>query len=274
MILSERRAPSVQVEGRLDDNRSASRHTDAGLRRLRGGWGEIAIDKPLSANFTLLIKHNALFAALLPRLTESFACLALVRNPLSVLASWQTVDLPVHRGRIPAGEALDGELHRMLEREPDVVRRQLIVLDWFFGRFHAHLNPEDILRYEDLVESGGLALFRRLGQAGAGPVALKNRNESALYDAAMIDTLLAALLEAGGHWTRFYRPADCERGGGEDPAWTMRGREHAGSTLDAGGHAVVAVPRGDGTGPSPRPSARHSSDSQCRGRVAAGKPDS
>ena len=211
LILSERRAPSVQVEGRLDDNRSASRHTDAGLRRLRGGWGEIAIDKPLSASFTLLIKHNALFAALLPRLTESFACLALVRNPLSVLASWQTVDLPVHRGRIPAGEALDGELHRMLEREPDVVRRQLIVLDWFFGRFHAHLNPEDILRYEDLVESGGLALFRRLGQAGAGPVALKNRNESALYDAAMIDTLLAALLEAGGHWTRFYRPADCER---------------------------------------------------------------
>ena len=134
-ILAERRAPSVQVEGRLDDNRSASRHTDAGLRRLRGGWGEIAIDKPLSAHFTLLIKHNALFAALLPRLTQSFACLALVHNPLSVLVSWQTVDLPVHRGRIPAGEALDGELHRMLEREPDVVSRQLIVLDWFFGWF-------------------------------------------------------------------------------------------------------------------------------------------
>ena len=71
---------------------------DARLRRFRGEWGEIAIDKPLSARFTLLIKHNALFAALLPRLTESFPCLALVRNPLSVLASWQTVDLPVHPG--------------------------------------------------------------------------------------------------------------------------------------------------------------------------------
>ena len=132
-----------------------------------------------------------------------------MRNPLSVLASWQTVDLPVHRGRIPAGEALDGDLHRMLEREPDVVRRQLIVLDWFFGRFHAHLDPQDIIRYEDVIESGGLALFRRLGHAGARPAPLKNRND--MYDAAMIDTLLAALLEAGGHWTRFYRPADCER---------------------------------------------------------------
>lgn len=210
-ILAERWAPSRQVDGRLDDNRTASRHTDAGLRKLRGGWGEIAIDKPLSPRFTLLIKHNALFAALLPRLNESFPCLALVRNPLSVLASWQTVDLPVHRGRIPAGEELDAELHRALEEEPEVLARQLIVLDWFFGRFHAHLDPENIIRYEDVVESGGVALFRRLGHAGARPVALKSRNDSALYDGAMIDTLLAPLLDAGEHWTRFYSRADCER---------------------------------------------------------------
>ncbi|MDD9984605.1 MAG: hypothetical protein OXU81_25135 [Gammaproteobacteria bacterium] len=210
-ILVERRASSVQVDGRLDDNRVASRHTDAGLRRLRGEWGEIAIDKPLSADFTLLIKHNALFAALLPRLTESFSCLALVRNPLSVLASWQTVDLPVHRGRIPAGEELDGGLHRALEREPEVLARQLVVLDWFFGRFHSRLNPANIIRYEDVVEGGGVALFRRLGHAGARPAELTSRNHSALYDAAMVDTLLGALLDRGGHWTRFYTREDCER---------------------------------------------------------------
>ena len=168
-ILAEGRASSVQVDGRLDDNRSASRRTDAGLRRLRGEWGEIAIDKPLSSRFTLIIKHNALFAALLPRLTESFSCLALVRNPLSVLASWQTVDLPVHRGRIPAGEELDGDLHRSLEQEPEVLRRQLIVLDWFFGQFYAHLDPRNIIRYEDVVENGGLALFRRPCRHSRGP---------------------------------------------------------------------------------------------------------
>lgn len=210
-ILAERRAPSIQVEGRLDDNRAASRHTDAGLRRLRSEWGEIAIDKPLSARFTLLIKHNALFAALLPRLTESFTCLALVRNPLSVLASWQTVDLPVHRGRIPAGEELDPELHRGLEREPEVLRRQLVVLDWFFASFYAHLDPKNVLRYEDVVETGGVALFRRLGHADAGPAVLRSRNDSALYDEAMIDRLLPALLDAGGHWTRYYSREDCER---------------------------------------------------------------
>ena len=77
-VRSERCAPSVQFEGRLDDNQTASRLTDAGLRRLRGGWGEMAVGKPLSDRFGLLIKHNALFAALLPRLVESFACLAIV----------------------------------------------------------------------------------------------------------------------------------------------------------------------------------------------------
>ena len=210
-ILAERRASSVQVDGRLDDNRSASRRTDAGLRRLRGEWGEIAIDKPLSSHFTLIIKHNALFAALLPRLIESFSCLALVRNPLSVLASWQTVDLPVHRGRIPAGEELDGDLHRALEQEPEVLGRQLIILDWFFGQFHAHLDPENVIRYEDVVETGGVALFRRLSHAGARPAELTSRNHSALYDAAMIDTLLGALLDSGGQWTRFYSREDCER---------------------------------------------------------------
>ena len=209
-IVAEGRAPSVQVAGRLDDNRIAASHTGAGLRRLRGGWGEIAITKPLTDGFGLLIKHNALFAALLPRLAESFACLALVRNPLSVLASWQTVDLPVHRGRIPAGEDFDPDLHRRLEEEPGVLRRQLIVLDWFFARFEAHLPPGNVVRYEDLVETGGGALFRRLGHPRAGPVALESRNESGLRGGAGIDGLLEALVEAGGAWTRFYRRGELE----------------------------------------------------------------
>ena len=209
-LRAERRAPSVQVGGRLDDNRTASHLTDAGLRRLRGGWGEIEIREPLTDRFGLLIKHNALFAALLPLLTETFTCLALVRNPLSVLASWQTVALPVHRGRVPAGEAFDPDLHRRLEEEADVIQRQIIVLDWFFERFEANLPPEDIIRYEDLVESGGRALFRRLGRSEAAPVALESRNDSRVYDGVNVDDLLSALLAARGAWTRFYPPRDLE----------------------------------------------------------------
>ena len=210
-LLAEGRASSVQFGGRLDDNRDAAGRNDSGLRQLRARWDEIEIGKPLTPRFTLVVKHNALFTALLPLLSDSFPCLALVRNPLAVLASWQTVDLPVQRGRVPAGEELDGELRSALDAEASVLGRQLTVLDWFFARFSAHLPAENIIRYEDLVASGGLPLFRRLGHAGTPPVALESGNSSAFYNRATIDSLLRALLDRGGAWRRFYRPSDCER---------------------------------------------------------------
>ena len=210
-IRAERRVPSKQYEGRLDDNRVVSGYTDAGLRRLRAEWGEIVIDKSLSSRFGLLIKHNSAFAALLHWLAPSFPCVALVRNPLAVLASWQTVHFPIQQGRIPGGELFDHALRRTLEQEPDPLRRQIVVLNWFFARYRAHLPPEHVIRYEDLVGSGGMALFRLLGHAGAEPVTLKSRNGSALYGKVMAGTLLEALLESGGSWTHFYSPEDCER---------------------------------------------------------------
>ena len=210
-IWAERRAPSKQYAGRLDDNRVVSGYTDAGLRRLRAEWGEIVIDKSLSSRFGLLIKHNSAFAALLHRLSASFSCVALVRNPLAVLASWQTVHFPIQQGRIPGGELFDHALRRTLEQEPEPLRRQIVVLNWFFARYRAHLPSEHVIRYEDLVETGGQTLFRLLGHTGAEPVTLKSRNGSALYGKAMIGTLLEALLESGGPWTHFYTPEDCKR---------------------------------------------------------------
>ena len=44
------------------------------------------------------------------------------------------------------------------------------------------LTPGSIIRYEDLVDSGGLALFHLLGHSRAQFVILKNQNSNALYD--------------------------------------------------------------------------------------------
>ena len=210
-ILTERWAPSVHVGGRLYDNIVALKPEDRGLRRNYGEWGRIKIEKPLSARFSLVIRDNSVFAALIPELKVHFSCLAIVRNPLSILASWQTVNLPVQRGHVPGAEMFDRDLRRALEQQPELLRRQTFAIDWFFARFRTHLAAENVIRYEDLVDSGGRALFRRLGHASAEPVALTSRNASALYDAATIDALLSALLETRGFWTHFYSPADCER---------------------------------------------------------------
>ena len=202
-------APSLQVGGRLDDN-VVGVEAEAGLRRRRAELGEIRIDKALSRRFTLVVKHNALFAALLAELTGQFDCLALVRNPLAVLASWQTVDLPVGRGRIPAGEQFDAELANALDTATNVLARQLIVLDWFFAQYADNLPDERILRYEDLVERDGEPLYGLLGHAPADRESLGNRNVQRAYGPTPIEDLLTAL-QAGGAWTRFYDAADCER---------------------------------------------------------------
>ena len=173
-ILVEHVASSMLVGGRLDDQMVAPVPANVGLRQRQAQWGEMVIDKPLSRSFTLVVKHNALFAALLPRLASSFSCLGLVRNPLSILASWQTVNLPIHRGRIPEGERLDRHLRSKLEQEPEVLRRQIVVLNWFMTRFRNYLSPENVIRYEDLIDSGGQILFRRLGHTSARSVTLRN----------------------------------------------------------------------------------------------------
>ena len=209
LVRRDRRAPSLHVGGRLDDNVVAV-DPDAGLRRRRAEQGEIRIDKPLTDRFTLLIKHNALFAALLPQLAKTFACVALVRNPLAALASWQTVDLPVNRGRIPAGEQFDRGLREALRHATDVLARQTVVLDWFFTQYAENLPPERIVRYEDLISTGGGALFRVLGHPSATSQPLTSRNDHAVYRRADIAGLLAALVDAGGAWTRFYSRTDCE----------------------------------------------------------------
>ena len=206
--IAEGIVPTVHVDGRLDDDRVAGEAGGDGLRRRRGEQGEIALAGELAPGFGLLIKHNALFAALLPHLTQRFDCLAIVRNPLAVLASWQTVDLPVARGRIPAGEQFDDRLRTTLDAEPDLLRRQLVVLSWFFGRYDTYLDARQIIRYEDLIDTGGRVLYQALGDAGARPELLVNRNDNVAYDAVDVDRLLQALLERGGAWSAFYAASE------------------------------------------------------------------
>lgn len=208
-ILEEGVAPSVLVDGRVDDQMVVVGREGA-PRQPQGQRGLLRIVKPLDSRFLLVVKHNALFAALLESLTPRLPCLALVRNPLAVLASWETVDLPVHRGRVPAAERFAPALRAALDSEQDVLRRRVLVLDWFFSRYRDALPKERILRYEDVVQSGAEILQRSLGVAAAAPEAkLANQNANVLYRDVAPALLLSALLSAGGAWREFYTAEDC-----------------------------------------------------------------
>ena len=209
-ILEEGVAPSMQVDGRLADQMVAARR--GAERTPRAERGLVRVAKPLTPDFRLVVKHNALFAALLPHLTSQLNSLALVRNPVAVLASWETVNLPVRRGRVPVGERFDAALRASLDQEEDALRRRVRVLNWFCACYLAALPKERIIRYEELVRSGGGVLRRVLDGAGAAPLErLANRNASALYRSVDAERLLDALLAAGGAWTAFYGVDECRQ---------------------------------------------------------------
>jgi len=205
-LLSTGTAISQQIDGAPPDNFFASEPGGTELRTRQATTGEIRVDKPLSPAFTLIIKHNAAFTALLPWLTPVFECCAIVRNPLAVLASWNSVDLPITQGRLPMAERLNPALSTWLDAEPDVLERQLYLLDWLFSQYAQALPPEGIIQYEQLISSHGAALAEATGIA-LPPQSLHSRNASPLYNPATSQHHAERLCQRGGAWRLFYPDA-------------------------------------------------------------------
>lgn len=202
-LLAEGKARTKHHEGQVPDNTVAGRQ--GGEFRVQiADKGEIAFDKPLEPGFTLAVKHPSAFTSLLPDLREQFPCFALVRNPLSVLTSWNSVTMSVQRGHAPAAEKFDQELARSLDRIKDRVERQLFLLSWFYERYAQNLAPERVIRYEDMVATGGRALQVIVPAAAELSEPLENKNKNKLYDAEMMQELGKRLLQSEGSYWKFY----------------------------------------------------------------------
>lgn len=205
-LLETRRAISKTVEGRVPDNTFGEKRGEGdNLRRSLASRQEVSFEgKDLSPDFTLAIKHNSAFAAMLERLVERFPCRGIVRHPLAVLSSWNSVKLPVQQGYIPVGQAINAALHESLGRIDDRTERQFYILEWFFERLTSVLGRELIVRYEDTISTGGRAL--EIVTPGARlldePLASKNKNSA--YDPAQTLALGEKLLGRNGAFWDFY----------------------------------------------------------------------
>jgi hypothetical protein len=152
-IWCERAAPSKGVEGEFSSNFMSEAASGSGLRRSLAALTDMRIDKPLTPEFMLFVKHPALFSALVRCAHGRVPVRAIVRHPLDVLCSWQTIDFPVGRGYAPMAERVTPELRARLASMPEVLARQCAILAWFFAQFRRYLSPQDVVRYEDLVLS-------------------------------------------------------------------------------------------------------------------------
>ena len=210
-IVTRRVALSKQQDGRVPDNPVGDRRSEAGLRQRAVAKGEVVIDKELGPSFLLAVKHPVAFTALLDTLVRHFPCYAVIRNPVAVLASWNSVDMPVQRGHAPVAEHLDATLKRTLARIDDRLERQIALLGWFCERYATVLPAGAVVRYEDIVSSGGRALRVITPRAEALDETLESRNTNAAYDRQAMRRIGERLLRTDGAFWHFYTRDSVER---------------------------------------------------------------
>lgn len=146
---------SVSDRRRHDGAPLTDYFTDAlSNRRREAAFIICKITRPsLSTDFVLGVKHNALYSAVLPEIIASarFRVVAIIRDPVAVVMSWRSLDLPISRGRLPAGERFWPELGSLCQAELELTEKQIRICDLLFGRFSRWAGRVAILRYEELV---------------------------------------------------------------------------------------------------------------------------
>jgi hypothetical protein len=207
-LLANGTAPSKHVGGRIPDRHVDDHPSDDGLRRDDSSYGTIAFTKPLTPDFLLVVKHPSAFTALLGALEARFRSYAIVRNPLAILASWNSVRMRFRDGRAPIAEQLDPGLHGALEQARDRLDRQIALLAWFFRQYDRILPSRCVVRYEEIVASGGRAIATIAPSASELAAPLASKNDNAVYDAAFMDVARARLLATDAAFWRFYSRND------------------------------------------------------------------
>jgi hypothetical protein len=226
-VRTEGTAISKHVGGKITDS-TYGKPNASGNRESVLEKGEISIDKEVSGGFDLVMKHPGLFTALLPQLKHRFRCYAIVRNPLSVVASRSSIgrrpDTPAEDESGPnefqsppsrrgnSARMFDEELRRqMASVQGGTLEWKLKMLDWSCGIYRRELPAANIIRYEDIVGSGGKALSAITPAALTLHESLSSQNLNALYDREGMRKAGKLLLEREGAYWRFYTRESVER---------------------------------------------------------------
>jgi len=112
------------------------------------------VKKVLTRDFTLGIKHNGPYMAVLPELAalREFEIYAVIRHPLPVIRSWRRLKLPISDGRMPNATPYWPEMKAICNTQIDLLEKQVHMLDAMFARIDQYQKQLTILRYEEFAE--------------------------------------------------------------------------------------------------------------------------
>lgn len=204
LLTKDGEAISRQINGIIPTDPYNDTKLASGLRKDLASKGKITITKSLSQDFLLCIKHPVAFTALMESLLKYFPCYAIVRNPLSVLASWNSLSADFRQGYAPVAESIDSSLSSRLRKIVNIFDRQIFLVQWYFEKYYSLLPPENIITYEKIISSGGSALSVVDEEAITLCEKLENRNTNILYNRKVMRILSDKLLNTDSVIWEFY----------------------------------------------------------------------
>ncbi len=200
-LLLEGKALSKVKEGAIPSNPFGKAKSGKRASTVKKDW--ITFDKPLDQEFRLIIKQNAHFTFLLEPLDLLYPAYTVIRNPVSTIASWNTIQAPVSRGNLTVLKGLRPALYEELNRIPDLLDRQVRLLHELFLPYQL-LRQEQIIRYEEIIESNGAALGRIAPSTQKIHQQLESKNRNAQYDEQLRGAIAERLLAFRGSYLAFY----------------------------------------------------------------------
>jgi hypothetical protein len=203
-LLTEGKALSKVKAGAIPSNPFGKAEQGKRASLVKKDW--VHFDKPLQPDFTLIIKQNAHFTFLLEPLNLLYPVYTIIRNPVSTIASWNTIQAPVSRGNLTVLRGLRPALYDQLERIPDLLDRQVRLLHELYLPYQ-QLENDQIIRYEDVVESNGAALNRLLPKAPGIKYPLESKNRNKMYDASLRAAIIERLIQFNGSYMNYYTEA-------------------------------------------------------------------
>jgi hypothetical protein len=82
--------------------------------------------------------------------------------------------------------------------------RQIRILSWYYEQYAKYLPPHRIIRYEQLISSGGSILAIVATAAARLNTPLENRNVNTIYDRQSLRPVAEMLFRSGGAMFEFY----------------------------------------------------------------------
>lgn len=139
-----------------------------GIHDARAPKSPVLFTRPgLTRNFTLGMKHHALYTAILPTLAEfkHFTIIAVIRHPLDVISSWKRLGKhAIAQGKLPAAARFWPEASRISSSKGNVLDRMVQLYDAHIERYHELRGKIHIVKYEDIIDDPML-VSRLLGHA-------------------------------------------------------------------------------------------------------------